>query len=369
MDRSDPSFRGAQYGDSMVRLTRRIRCASLPVALICAVGLWYLARHVSVQWLSAMAPPLGIMIYAVLSTRVCRVPWIYDFRPPVLVLRSFSDKSLKEGEYIPPAGEVPSTGGRDPYIWQLSESIWDLARVVTMQEETPEERLELNSIVLTPPDTDWQDTVVEVAHQSWIVLLIPATTPSCMEELELLRAKRLLHKTLVYMPGLDLLTLIRAENAGAVHETDHARNWERVRTSLAGRGFELPPYDQRGMLYLPTEAFAVKECVPCAHLSKARDVLHRLVPRISVLPDPLWNVVLFGNAYEASDSRKRRGGIMAGEIEPGARVWHVNDTYFIERTLLHRGRGDTPSLPASPGSTDNVCTPGVAGPPEKGQGN
>ena len=326
MDRSDPSFAGAEYGDSMIRLARRVRCASLAAGLIIGGGAFFLGQHFLIQWLSAVGFPVGLMIFLILNQDLS-IEWIYDFRPPVLILRSFSDKSLKEGRFLQPPDEAPTvTGGHDSYIWQLSQCIWDLARVVTMQDETPEANVTANAIILTPPDTGWQKVVLEVASQSWVVLMIPATTASCIEEFGLLRHNHLLHKTLVHMPGGGAST--RNGHGHSGRDVDHAGNWERVRKDLAGRGLELPPYDSNGMLYVPTETFAIKSALPCQHLSQARALLARLVPRPSVLSEPLWNLVCFGDAYEASDPLKTRGG--RTKIEPGARVRHLYNHLVIE---------------------------------------
>lgn len=312
----------ARYADSMVRLTRwRVRLA-IPIALILGAGTFFLLQRFSVKIGFGVALPLGFVVYAILQKRLCRVPWVYDYRAPVLVLRSFSDDRAKLGDELPP-GDYGGGGGRNPFIWQLTQALWDWCRVILLQEEANERGLQLSGIVMKPAD-DWKDVVLSVAQRAWVVLVFPASTTSCIEELELLVSNSLLAKTVIYMPPsagrvTRIVTTVLGQPPSDTEE--NAERWERLRDDLRRAGWQLPSYEPRGLLYTPNPDFSIAASIDLRHNDYPWSRLPELAPGPGVLPEPLWNVVRCGQAFEADDPDQDLGGVAATSgFKPGWRV-------------------------------------------------
>lgn len=316
MARTDVAYEHADYGDSMIRLTRWLRRLSIPTAVLVGAAVGFVGSMLA-TWLSAAGLLAGFFVMIWLQTRVCRVPWANDFRQPVLILRSFTDQRTKAGGTLAAVEFDPSPGGRNPYVWQLPQAIWDWGRVILLQEEENDAGLEVFGIVLTP-DKDWESVVLDVARKSWAIVVFPADTPGSVAELRLLDEHGLLHKTVVFMPPMPSA---RASILGALFGTpadeSHDVDWEGLRRSLAQQGFQLPKYDRQGMLYVPTASLDVDHGILLRHNDCPWRRLPELLPKPGCLAEPLWNVLNHGQAFEADDPTRSLGGVAGHEVQPG----------------------------------------------------
>jgi hypothetical protein len=305
----------AKLGDTLVIWTRwRIRLA-IPIA-IAVIGLLILFTR-TIGLGNVIAPIMlilaGFIVYMLLDSRVCRVPWVYDYRPPILVLRSFSDERSKLGDELP-TNVFDARGGKNPYVWQLTQALWDWSRIVMFQLETFDARVSMSAVIIEPVN-DWEKAVIKIAERSWLVLIFPASTPSCIRELDLLRDNGLLSKTVLFMPpsqtlSIKLLSLLTGQ---IPTQSTQADSWEQLRIELLGFGFEFPTYDKKGMLFTPTEAFAINNSISLNNNAYSWKRLRELVPGPGVAEEPLWNTVCNGNAYEAEDKQKRVGNTSVDE--------------------------------------------------------
>jgi hypothetical protein len=313
----DPRRDPAEFADSMIKTTRWIRFLALPITVLVisvaawiAVGLFGRGGYVVVVF--------GMFLFAFLRVMHTRPAWGCDFRPPFLVLRSHSDLRTKLGDELP-VGDDGMPDGRNPYIWQLSHSLWDWGRMILLLDETPDSRLRVNAVILKTQENDWQQSVLSVARRCWLVVVFPSPTKGCVEELCMLASDPgLLEKTILFMPPTPkgLNRFLSRGNA------DFSADWEAVRMELSAHKFNLPAYDPRGMLFVPTEVFDVKRSISLKHVEGPWERLCELVERPVVSADSLWNILNYGMAYESEDSERQLGWLDAKleGVMPGVKI-------------------------------------------------
>lgn len=346
LDQLDHRYFHAKYGDSMIMMTRRLHRLSFPVALIISAATYYL---ISIFY-EKVALPFSILLGWIsliwLQTRGCRVPWPYDFRQPILVLRSHQDERNKLGDQLP-SDETLGNMGRFSYIHHLSLVTWDWCRCVILQNETDGFRGSMNAVVVEPKD-NWESVVLDIAHEAWIILVFPSSTNGCLKEFNLLaRNMDLLEKTVVFMPPSEnatngkIASLLRPP--GGAQKVNHGKNWSNLQSELAVLGYRLPNYHEDGMLFIPTAAFSAKEFVSFHRNSYSwTDLLKTPQPwegLLKLIPGPgisfgsLWNIVCYGNAYE-SGFPQRKGGVASDQFKPGS-------------VVIHNPNGTITSIPAT----------------------
>ena len=302
LPRSDVRYRYARRGDGMVSRTRWGRRVPLFSTLVLLIVLLCVAP--SFSFLSIAA---GFILLGLLGDLFCLVPWIYDFRPPILVFRSFSDERTRVGEVLESTDFGPSPG-RNPYIWQLTQAMRDWCRVIILQREVFEadDSLKLRAIVVEPDDNDWERVAITVARHCWLIIVFPSSSSGCIRELVLLRAHNLLSKTVVWMPPMSGLS---QSSNGA----DHEKHWNQLREELRTSGFNLPEYNPQGMFYIPDSSLSIATYIDLHHNNCAWKRLPELIPNPSVSAKSLWNILCGGQAYEAVDPAKTIGGVVADE--------------------------------------------------------
>ena len=197
LDPTDKRHRLAAIGDGFIRRGLRRHCLGpwvfygLLLMIILAVALGYLNA------IYGTFP--AMMVWIIMGGSIPAVPWFWDFRRPVLALRSFTETRTKIGEYDRGSGESWDVGGRNSYLWEMGLRLWSTARVIGMSHEESDFGTYFGIVVYE--DNDWLDQLLRIADASWVIVVFPASTPSCVRELKALSSRAdLLSKTVVFMP-------------------------------------------------------------------------------------------------------------------------------------------------------------------------
>jgi hypothetical protein len=183
--------------------------------------------------------------------------------------------------------------GQVPYIWQLGLELWDLCRIVFLEDEPNKAEVKVFGIVVKTAN-GWEQVLMHIARFAWAILLFPSTTPSCLREMSLLRQNTsLLEKTILVMPPMESRgqKFVRWLTGGIGQEVaDHSGPWELLRTEMAREGYKLPPYEPGGMFFTPKDDFSPRSVVRLDHeLDWSR--LSDLAPGPGVLRDSLGRLL------------------------------------------------------------------------------
>lgn len=310
LPKSDPRYEDALYGDAMIRLTRWIRFAAPLVGIGIAAVVMFIASRTS-HWVYSLAL-VGFFVYMFMAVGKPRVPWGYDYRAPLLVLRSFTDERSKLGDQLP-YGEFPSAGDgqQNPYVWQLGDALWDCCRVIFLSDEPNRAELEVFGIVIKTAD-DWQNVLLRIARSAWAIVVFPATTPSCLDEMRLLGDSGFLSKTIVVMPPNEWRGFTRilgtVLGSGGLERADHAESWGSLKAEMSKHGFNFPPYDDAGQFYVPAQDFSPQKIVKLNHVLNWHPLM-QAVPGPGVLEESLWRLLDGCHALENDRREWGEGGL------------------------------------------------------------
>lgn len=233
---------------NVIALARTIQKRAILVFLIpiFAVGMTavFFRSESAAIWVGIGIGLPAFIIYMKIRVPTLRFEWQNDVRGALVVLRSFHDERLKSGELVDPGEFSYLFPARDSFIWQAALELWDLARVVLIQE-VEETVTPIFGIVVDSSPADWRKDVVRAATGAWAVLIFPATTKGVVEEVSLLCNENLLRKTIFFMPP--------SENRNSEGQTDgdglnYKSVWEEIRSALFEHGVNLPEYHEKGAL-------------------------------------------------------------------------------------------------------------------------
>jgi hypothetical protein len=308
----------------MIRFTRRLRSSALPISLG-LVFISFAATPSKIRWLAYLSLPLGFFIGNYMRSLITRVPWIYDFRAPILVLRSIGSPNLKSGEY--PNTDEAAVGS---YISRLSRALRDVCRVVVIGAES---RDAAGAVLVLQPEDQAQEAIVQLGSEAWVIVLIPSSSGSLTKEFkELAQFDDLLGKTVVFMPPMTSQIL---KSLGP----DPRTQWNCWRNEAACDGLVLPPYDEGGLLFTPTCTLQIRKSVELNNDVRFWKRLPDLIAGPGVLGQGLWNVLLFGRAFEADDPTRVIGGVAArSNFKPGDRIEYQRDGIVVRPTKEQKSR-------------------------------
>ncbi len=349
MDKEDPRFWASKYGESFIRVRRLFRGLTYPLAAIILLGSWWIAQYTS-NLVIGVGVIVCIMLVPVLRTHAARIQWTFDYRPPILVLRSHTDFRTKEGDELP-ALEMGPSKGNEPYLFQLSHALWEWGRVVLLLQEFSTFQQPVHGVVLVCSDKNWTETMLNVARQAWVVLIFPSSTAGCIEEMRLLARNDLLVKTVVFMPptkseGFKLFQRLMTGHRSSKSSKQRI-SWSLLATELLTHGFKLPEYDEQGMLYVPNNSFGVAMSI---RLNREPWSWHRISELVSCSaagPDHLWKILNNGRAFEAEDKKQELGGMDAKHhgIKPGSVVAHTENGTVHHQEVIRISRAEFTNKP------------------------
>jgi len=202
----------------------------------------------------------------------------HDQRPPVLLLRSFSDLSLKQGTGIRgnrDSASVPPVS----YLHELSAALAPFGRTVILSKEDEgqspgnslKERFRLKPLCIKVSDEDWEEWFHLASRHSSVIFMFPSLTQGVVTEVShIMQNPGLLSKTLILMPPSNHDEIKNPFVSQAfkmfsavtgIQWEDHASAWQCIKTDLAVKGFHLPLYETSGMLYLPNSDLSVRQSV------------------------------------------------------------------------------------------------------------
>lgn len=328
LPKADPRYQAAKEGDALIRIHRVFWKLAYPVAALIALLSCLFGRRAS-NWIMLAGVFASYYFMVMIRGSAPRVPWSRDFRPPILALRSHTDQRTKEGGEVP-RGQYDHETGREPYLFQLSFNLWEWGRTLLLQQEEYANDLRVFGLVVSCSDADWTESVVRLATAAWVVVVFPSSTKGCITELKLLEKNNLLSKTIIFMPPKTkkwISWLNSLSSFRLLKEKNFANDWMQLSKELHEHGFNLPDYDQRGMLYIPDAKLAVVKCILLNYDSCPWRRLIELVPRSEVSSDSIWNIVNYGRAYECVGEKSQLGGYDATHhsLEPGMRVRYLQD--------------------------------------------
>lgn len=220
-------------------------------------GIWILSGYLFsidkqiVKLIGTILVIPSYIIFMKLRVPTPRIKWENDFRGPLLVLRSFTDERLKTGELT--YSDI-GISEQNNFIWQAALALWDIGRVVMIKREK-DTVSPIFGIVVDSDDSKWLADVEHAAKGAWAILLFPSTTEGVIKEMELLKNKKLLHKTVIFMPPAPSkkLTFLFPFK----HFVNYKKKWTELKKELETNNITLPDYVEEGMLYIPNEKYGI----------------------------------------------------------------------------------------------------------------
>jgi hypothetical protein len=182
-----------------------------------------------------------------------------DPRPPILILRSFT-KSAYTSEPRPIAidwscdGYPVTTIADGPLVVDdLAEATVDLGLLMAVGGND-HRSVHKQYLTLEVADSQWLSAFEAIALASQAIFLLPQTTPGLTKEVQAVVNCDLMSKLLVFMPSTP------TDDPWGLFEGkyNYASEWQQVRELWHRRGFRLPEYDSKGMVYSPRPDLSVK---------------------------------------------------------------------------------------------------------------
>lgn len=189
-----------------------------------------------------------------------------DLRPPVLLLRSFSQVGLYTHDTN--ADAAPEPGSRFNEIAKALETVGRPVVIgggMALNAFADEEPAFLR---LSAPDEYWRDVFRIFAAGARLIVIVPGSTEGVVEELQRLLQSGVRKKCIV----LCLPTMRSGEHA------QFRSHWDRIRATLQSSGLHLPPCPDNGLAYVPAPDLSVEQGVEISRLSQLADAIRPLIP-------------------------------------------------------------------------------------------
>jgi hypothetical protein len=187
---------------------------------------------------------------------------IYDFRKPILILRSFNDTKLSDNP-------------KDEYELLISETTQrfrghfptilydDIMTEIPVQHQFGSHRF-LNQ-------TNWLKSVEHIAKHSIAILIIPLHTEGILDEFNMLIKNDLTDKTYIMM---------LPESINFLSDKEVEKNWKHQRELFATSNIIFPAYQPEGMLFKLHEDVDSKNNIPLGYsINKTRKLIRHLKKR------------------------------------------------------------------------------------------
>ena len=235
-----------------------------------------------------------------LRSAAMRIEGRQDNRPPILVLRSFTEGSLtfRPGKLYKDAIEP----GRS-YLNDLALAVCNLGQPIAIGAPgtvITEAFARQDLLYFQSDESCWHLMFDFAAKAARAIILIPETTPNLLWEVRALVRSGCLSKAILFMPPTPTgaIRWIAAYN----RPTDIAVKWAHARAAWNKIGLELPAYQKSGMLFaLGSDGDVQERCdlngfVEALDLAPVRDLVERvagsstplreLIPRLEPLEIP-----------------------------------------------------------------------------------
>jgi len=203
-----------------------------------------------------------------------------DPRPPLLVLRSFSQPVLTEARPIDHIRGFAKKRGTT-LLWQLSEAAAPIARLLAIGEPPARQGLLApETLFIATTDETWFEVFRVAARACRAAVAIPDISGGVAREIRAIRQLGLADKLLILMPPSETpppsWTPFRTRDPEAL-----AARWSIVQEEWKKEGYQLPAYDEAGMLYRAAPDLSASEAVGLerfASIPAIREALDRLLP-------------------------------------------------------------------------------------------
>lgn len=214
-----------------------------------------LLKFIIITFASFVLLALSILFY------VRPIKAIYDYRKPILILRSFNDTTFsinENSEYGSLIREVAQRfRGHFPTILYNSTM-----EIPVLQEFTSHTFFN---------QTNWLKSVEHIAKHSAAILIIPLHTEGILDEFTMLIKNGLTDKTYIMM---------LPENIHFLSDTEVEKNWEHQRELFATSNIIFPAYQSEGMLFKLHEDVDSKNSIPLGYsINKTRKLIRHLKKR------------------------------------------------------------------------------------------
>jgi len=189
------------------------------------------------------------------------------------------------------------------------------------------------AVILKRPHDLSKETVLRVASEAWVILLVPLLPSEFFAAFkELSEFDDLRPKIVVFMaPAM--------RNTVTGRDVDPSACWNRCRNEGPLHGFALPRYNDGGLLFRPTPALQIAKCVELRHDLRFEKHLRELVNGPGICNQGLWNTLAFGQAFEADDPTHAVGGVAArSNFKPGNTIEYQRDG-IVSRPVREKKTG------------------------------
>ena len=233
-----------------------------------------------------------------------------DERPLLLILRSFHNPSLREGvrrdwwgqsldDDPPPLGmrrirwRNLAPGTVVDRFWSLTCALERVGPLVALPGASRQSIRRLPPVLETSSSEDWKTRVEALCAHARAIVFLPENTVGVLEEMCLLRDSPFLGRVMVFMPPGEERSpwswqwgksWSRSWETGLFRQRRgrFRLDWERVQNAVRTHGFELPPYDDHGLLYRPDQRFSPVDSVAFGSCSTAdfANKVERLLERV-----------------------------------------------------------------------------------------
>jgi len=197
-----------------------------------------------------------------------------DDRSPFLILRSFTDKQLKEGMTIYGSHDSGGTITPNSFVHDLTYALEEFGRSVILDKEEegsgPNQtkkilkQLDSKPIFIITSDQNWELCFDVVAKLSKAIFIFPSDTPGVVAELDkLTNNPDLLCKTWLIMPPMKRLSKFWRVffSFGGVSYPNYPDRWNSLKKTLSEKGYQMPEHKTLGMIYRPQEDLSIRNAV------------------------------------------------------------------------------------------------------------
>ena len=188
------------------------------------------------------------------------IPIDIDNRPFFLVFRGFHEEILNKSIFIDrvsgPSGDPFNDSYKINIIQdKLADNLCQYGRVLILIPDSEKEHYSESGVLgIRVDDNNWLFVINELANKANVLVVIPTISNGVLSELELIKNKKWIDKTVVIMPA----EVKHNEETMRINKSKKEQ-WDKITKETTVQGYNFPDFSQNGMVYIPNEDFSIKK--------------------------------------------------------------------------------------------------------------